>query len=211
MRITRDQVIAALVRLYPAAWRREYGDELIGVLAARPLTLRVVLDVAASAARERARAPEPATILGIASMLVVCAGFVLTPGRYGVNWPAVVRPTGITFPTVTVTVVASDVYAVLLIACGCWTRLRGGAAARPGIAAMKTSLIAGLPVVAAGLLMTVGAIDVTFVPGAQAIDPAPIVMTIAPLLRLPESWIWGSVGGSLARWIEGVRRTETTR
>ncbi|HEX6473650.1 MAG TPA: hypothetical protein VF114_01020, partial [Candidatus Limnocylindria bacterium] len=45
-----------LLRSYPAAWRRRYGDELLDLLAEDPLTPRVVLDVAATGLRLRGRA-----------------------------------------------------------------------------------------------------------------------------------------------------------
>lgn len=45
-----------LLRSYPAAWRRRYGDELLDLLAEDPLTPRVVLDVAATGLSLRGRA-----------------------------------------------------------------------------------------------------------------------------------------------------------
>ena len=36
---------ALLLRLYPKTWRRRYGEELEGLLAGRPLTLSLTLDV----------------------------------------------------------------------------------------------------------------------------------------------------------------------
>lgn len=189
----------ALVRLYPAAWRREYGDELIEILVSRPLTARVVLDLLWNAGAQRATAPAPSTILGIASMLVVLAGFVLTPTRYGSAATAVLRPTSMTFPTIVVTFLASELYIWLLIACGCWTQRRYQVTAtRAGVAAMRMSLIAGSPVVIAGLLLAFGALDITFL-GLTDLRPSPFAMTMAPLARLPENWIWGAVGGWLGR------------
>ncbi len=44
-----------LLRLYPAAWRKEYGEEFAEMLASRPLTFRIVADVLASAIRQRLR------------------------------------------------------------------------------------------------------------------------------------------------------------
>jgi hypothetical protein len=38
-----------LLTLYPAAWRERYGDEMAALLAAQPLTLRLVLNLIAGA------------------------------------------------------------------------------------------------------------------------------------------------------------------
>jgi hypothetical protein len=38
--MTKEQVVAALVRLYPAAWRREYGEELTEILHHSPAAAR---------------------------------------------------------------------------------------------------------------------------------------------------------------------------
>jgi hypothetical protein len=51
-----DRRRRALLRCYPAAWRRRYGDELFDLLAEGPLTPRVVLDVAATGLNLRVRA-----------------------------------------------------------------------------------------------------------------------------------------------------------
>ena len=71
--MTKDWLIAALLRIYPAAWRREYGAELTAILQGRPLGLRVMTDVLWNGLRLRVRAAEPSTILGLASMLFMLA------------------------------------------------------------------------------------------------------------------------------------------
>jgi hypothetical protein len=95
---------------------------------------------------------------------------------------------------------------------------------------MKISLIAGLPIMAAGVLMLLGVMQATVLgPGDTPTTfrehgfaftyysqhthaPAPLSVLLAPLARLPESWIWGSVGGVLGRWISCRRaRGLTTR
>jgi len=200
--MTRQLIAEALLRIYSAAWRREYGDELMDILVERPMTIRIVTDVISAALLHRARTAAPSTVLGLASMLVVFAGVVLTPTRYGSSATAVLTPASIAFPTFTVTFVASEVYAVLLIVCGWWTRRRFGYSPRScGLAAMWMSLIAGLPVIVAGVLLALGAIDVTFVSAGSA-RPLPLAAIIAPIARLPEAWIWGALGGSVGkRWL----------
>jgi len=44
-----------LLRAYPRAWRERYGDELLALLEAEPLTWRVRVNVAAAGVRERLR------------------------------------------------------------------------------------------------------------------------------------------------------------
>jgi hypothetical protein len=201
--------VSLLLRIYPASWRGEYGAELMDILVARSLTFRVVGDVVRHGLWQRVRSAEPSVLLGLASMLVVLAGFVLTPTNYDQQWTGVLRPTGITFPTVTVTFMASEVYAFLLIGCGCWTHLRYGVTPRrAGVAAMKMSLIAGIPVMFAGALMALGLLDIVIYPsyGTQRYVPFSLVIMIAPLLRLPESWIWGWVGAQIGRRIARWRQ-----
>lgn len=53
--MNRDESARALLRLYPAAWRERYGDELLALIDESGLTLRIVLDVLLAAAVERVR------------------------------------------------------------------------------------------------------------------------------------------------------------
>jgi hypothetical protein len=198
---TKQRIVTALLRLYPAAWRAEYGPELTDILLARPLSPSVIGDVLWSGLRHRAQAVEPATILGLASMSVVLTGFVLTGGTYGRNWMAVLQPTSRTLPPVTVTFLGTELYVLLLVGCGCWTHLRyGGKVSRSGVAAMTMSLLAGLPVMVGGVLMTCGVFDVKFL-GPDLPPVSPLAIQISPLARLPEFWIWGALGGLLGQWI----------
>ena len=190
----RQRLARALVNLYPADWRREYGDELFDLLAARPLTWLVAADVLWNGARLRIRFAEPSTMLGFASMLVVLAGFVIPPFRYSSSVTDVLRPSHMTFPSIVVTFMVSQVYIVLLMMCGWLTARRHPCEAnRGGLAAMRMSLIAGAPVLIAGLLLAIGAIGVT-VTGMGGIHPHPIDVIAAPLARLPEAFLYGSIG-----------------
>ena len=49
-----------LLRCYPAAWRRRYGNELLDLLSEDPITPRVVIDVAATGLTLRGRAARSA-------------------------------------------------------------------------------------------------------------------------------------------------------
>jgi len=199
-------IASTFLRLYPKRWRREYGAELLDVVLARPLTIRAVADLAWNGLRQRGRNAEPSTILGLASMVAVSSGIVIAGGSYAQDWTAVVRPSSMTFPTITVTFLASNLYGFLLMACGGWTAVRSKVTAREaGLAAMRMSLFAGAPVILGGALLAMGMIDIRFVDPVRDLAPNPWAMMIAPLARLPESWLLGAFGGQVARWT--VRRS----
>jgi hypothetical protein len=202
----RRFIAALLLRSFPTRWRREYGEELADIISARPLSARVVADVATSGLRQRARAASPSTILGVLSMLLVSSQFVVEPSGW---WPAAVRPSGMTFPTLRITLVSSELYVYVGIACGYWTEVRApGAASRAGLAAMRMALIACSPVLVIGLLILAGLLDPdisglagrTFVPSSEA-------MILSALAALPPFWIWGTGGAWLRHW--GNRRRES--
>jgi hypothetical protein len=205
----KQWIVTALLRLYPAAWRSEYGPELTGILLARPLGPRVIGDVLWSGFRRRGQAAEPSTILGLAAMLVVLSGFVLTGGAYGRTWMMLPQSSSRTFPPETA--LASGFFVFLLTACGCWTHLRhGGKARRAGMAAMRMGFIAGLPIMLAAVLMMFGLFDLRFV-GSRLPPPAPWEVLISPLARLPEFWIWGALGGLLGKRIARERQRAAIR
>jgi hypothetical protein len=207
MIMNRDRMVAALLGLYPAAWRREYGAELTGILMARPLGPRVIADVAANGLWQRGRAAEPSTILGLAAMLLVLSSFVRNGVSYGRTWTAWLGPSPRTFPPVMA--LASGLFVFLLVVCGCWTHLRHGTtASRSGLATMRMGLIAGIPIMLAGAFLMSGLVELRFV-GPALPPPAPWAVLIAPLARLPEFWIWGAFGGQLGKWI--VRRGRAVR
>jgi hypothetical protein len=51
-----DRLARALLRLYPREWRERYGDEFLGLIDETGLTWRSVVNVAAGAVAQRARA-----------------------------------------------------------------------------------------------------------------------------------------------------------
>jgi hypothetical protein len=225
------RLIRGLLRLYPAAWRREYGAELAEVLASRPLTLRTCANVAWSALRQQKRDAPPGTLVGLAFMLllawtIVSNVWVLGPGnRTGGYTTSVLRDSSITFPPVLAWPFTAEPYILILLACGCWSQLRRGRSlAQCGVAAVRLCAIAGLPIVLLGLLIVVGVIDFRIVgPNAPAHGPAsslayahftthtrapsPWLVMAAPLFRLPEAWLWGMAGGALGRAVNRRRRS----
>lgn len=202
----RTWVIALLLWLYPAAWRRQYGGELRDVLERTPLTFATAVDVVHAAAWQHLRSLTPGTILGLACIVLFLAGVVLTPTGYASGGTALVRPSNITFPSIKVTLFESEIFAILLMACGCWTQLRRGRGTARAAAWM--TVVAGLPISMLGLAMWLGLATVQMTPAGvsdHSVTPYALNMMIAPLLRAPESAIWGLVGGGIGRWLSRRR------
>jgi hypothetical protein len=219
----KDRIIAMLLRVYPASWRAEYGSELQELMRVRPLSLRTVVDVIRNGLLQRMHTAEISTLLGLVTMLVIIGGLVwniAAPLPYGFGWTALLQDSSITLPRVVVKLFRSEVYVWLLILVGCLTHLQhGGTAAQSGKAAVKVTLLAGLPVMVAGVLMLFGILRVislgpadmpttfqqhgfayTYYSAEHALPGAWNVL-LAPLFALPQCWIWGVVGGGLGRWI----------
>ena len=228
----KTKLVSALMRLYPKAWRNEYGAELVAMLQARPLTARVCSDVVRSAMWQRMRAIEVPTWVGVGLMLMTIAAIV---------WDIVAAPPYAWSPGQSMSEqpklpehiellqrpLHSEFYVLVLAAVGFWTALRGNRS--PGWAAVRVSTIASVPLVLIGLLMLFGVLDFvelspgqtlalfdqrgisyTFYKGLQQIPgPAPIVLVLSPLLRLPGAWLWGVVGGGIANWVSRARRRQT--
>ena len=200
-----QRIVKALLHLYPAAWRREYGAELSDVLLSQPLGARVIADVLLSALGQRVRSAEPWQILGAVSLLYIVGDVVWSgvagEGPHG-GLTALVQPSGITFPTYKVAPLKSDLYALLLMACGFWTHWRQcGTLSRAGVAAIKMTMLVGFPIFVAGLLMLTG--DRSAAPSALEVMAAPMVM-------LPQHWLYGCVGAWVARLLRFARRRLTT-
>jgi hypothetical protein len=195
--MTRRRLAEALLRIYPAAWRREYGEELFDILISRPLTWRIAADVLGAGLRERIRAPEPATVLGAATAAVLLSQVVLTAAGYRTPATAMLRSTDMTFPTVAAAFMVSPVYTWLLIACGWWTAHRhpGYSAKRCAVATMRMSLIGGIPVLVAGVLLAADTITWTQL-GLGDVSPMSLAVMVAPLARLPEAWLYGWMGAA---------------
>jgi hypothetical protein len=221
-------LVRLLLRIYPPAWRREYGAELRHVVAQRPLTPNAVIDLVWNGVRERVHDADSGTLLGIVTMLFVLAGVISNIAGWARPVGAIgraLRDSSMTLPSVAVATFETNLYALTLILCGCWTHLRSGA--RPsesGMAAVRLGAIAGIPVMAVGLSILAGVIHLRVVgpsgplPYAgsgwaytyftsDAHAPSWLAVFTAPLLRLPLAWIYGWIGGQMARVI--VRRGNT--
>lgn len=207
--ISRGAAARLLVASYPSVWRREYGLELADILTSRAITPAIAVDVVWNGCWQRARFSKPSTILGLASVVLILVFFVMMPGA-GRQWTALLQPVATSFRPMTMRFVLAEIYVLGMVACGCWTYLRDrGPLMRSGTAAMRMSLVAGLPIVICALLMLSGFMDLLF-PTPQRVRPLPWLMLVSPLLRLPEACVWGLVGGWLGRWLSRGSRVVTT-
>jgi len=219
----KNRIIAALLRVYPASWRAEYGPELAELMRTRALSLRILGNVLWNGLRQRMRTTEVSTVFGVTMMLVILGALlwnIVAPLPYGSGWTAVVQDSRITFPRVVVRPLRSEFYVWLLILIGCFTHLRhGGTAAQSGMAAVKASFLAGLPILVAGVLMLFGILKIVSLGPAdmpstfqqhgfaytyyseELQSPSSLNILLAPLFALPQCWIWGALGGALGRWI----------
>ena len=148
-------IIAVLLSVYPAGWRREYGLELRHMLHSRSLTAAVAGDVFRNGLWQRLRAPELSTRFGLAmALLILCLYIwnIVAPLSDGHNQAALL----LQYPS------ASYIYVGLLVACGCLTRLQDPRK-NPGRAAAKASFIASIPTMLVGLLVLFGVIEVSVV------------------------------------------------
>ena len=99
----RPRIIRGLLRLYPSAWRAEYGGELGALLSRIFLTPSVVVNVIVSATRERLRSDAIWKICGICLFAWTTLGIALNNTApisqknyewYGHLWSIIVLVTG---------------------------------------------------------------------------------------------------------------------
>ncbi len=135
---------ARLMRIYPASWRRRYGEELEGLIVEASdgdrIPWRTRLDVALAGGGERLGAfgfgsgSSPRRQVRGSALLVLCAWalFVvggITVGKFSEHWEAATPQAGQSLP--------STAFTVLMVAAACGTVLvlGGVAAAVPGFIA----------------------------------------------------------------------------
>ncbi len=210
MSAMKRALVAILLRLYPARWRREYGAEFSGVLAARPLGPAALFDVFRSAIGQQLRIGEPWLIVGAPLLILNLAAVVqniFNPWTYEDS--ALIASWGergwFWLPTLCV---------------GCWTVLRRPGQRSGAVAAMKTALLSSRPISAMAVFAAFGVLRIitlgpgnlpgTFSQHGLAItlyDSAgrPTHLTpifLLPFLNLPFAALGGWAGGLLARlWL----------
>jgi hypothetical protein len=222
-------LVSWLMRLYPKAWRKEYGAELSDMLRARPLTVRVCIDVVRSGMWQRTRRIETPTWVGLGLMLAMSGAiaanivdpppYVWAPGQSISEQPEladqvqlVQRPMG------------SELFVLVMAGIGFWSSLRGKP--HPARVAIRVWLIASIPIAAIGVLMLSGALAyIELLPGQTPLPfndrglvyivykaplgiptSAPVAFLLSPLLRLPGACLWSVVGAWLGQKSSSWRR-----
>jgi hypothetical protein len=218
-----------LLRLYPKAWRAEYGAELSEMLRARPLTAGIVFDVARSAVWQRTRATQVPTWVGLGLMLAVTGAvaanivapppYVWAPGQSVSEQPALADQVKLVQRPM-----RSELFVLVMAGIGVWSAFCRKP--QPGRAAIRVWLIASIPIAAIGVLMVTGVLgSIELLPGETPLPfdergavyvvykaplgipaPAPVAFLLSPLLRLPGACLWSIVGSSLGRKLAGWYR-----
>jgi len=80
------KVIKLLLHAYPAVWRGSYGEELVGLLEERPMTLTVVRNVLQNGLLQRARDARAWQLGSIALVIWLIAGTSLNSIRVFPQW-----------------------------------------------------------------------------------------------------------------------------
>ena len=172
-------LVSLLMRLYPRAWRKEYGTELGDMLRARPLTARVCSDVVLSAMWQRARAVDLATWVGLGFMLAISGAiaanivdpppYVWAPGESISEQPELADQVKLVQRPM-----RSELFVLVMAGIGFWSAL--SPKPRPARAAIRVWLIASIPLATIGVLMLTGVVSLvlavallaTLIPAARA-------------------------------------------
>ena len=112
----KHRLVTVLLGIYPARWRREYGGELKDLLLTGPLGLGTIGDVVSSGVCQRLRSLEPATVFGLVAMaaiLMTLSWNIVAPQPYGTGWTTLLEPSDMTFPTIRIRPLVSELYAAL--------------------------------------------------------------------------------------------------
>lgn len=146
MNTLKEQIVAALVGLYPRRWKREYGTEFADVLIRRPLGPFAVFNILWNALRQQLRLGEPWLMVGIPWLLLNIYGHlwnILYPVPYAAepprNW-----------------LVTRAIAGLIPFAIGYWTVLRDPIDGHGGRAAMKYLLLTRWPICVLAVLWGLG-------------------------------------------------------
>jgi hypothetical protein len=189
-------IARVLVRLYPAAWRAEYGQEFADLLMARLMSPRAVANVLSSAVRQHVRSGAPWLLVGLPLAFFSLLGYA---------FPACTPPAS---PAVSWGII------VILAGAGAWSAVRRGNAG--GGAAVKAALLWRAPGFTVAVLAALGILPImvfgprTFPnPGlaiAWTCEATPFSSwalirfhVLVPLLELPFIGVLGWFGGLLGR------------
>jgi hypothetical protein len=205
--------VAALVGMYPARWKREYGDEFRDVLMRRPLDAATAFDAVWNALRQQARSGDIWIVAGLPLLAWNLAGIVHSTLYGGAYIWVIGYPLGAVNPAEIVHTILyggghiPDAFGIhrptpplgllLPLTVGYWTVSRDPFYGRGGRAAMKNILLIYWPFFIVGPLYGLGILKV-IVSGARAWVSWSYLFTL-PLFQLPWCAALGWLGGLLAR------------
>jgi hypothetical protein len=199
----KPRIVRGLLRLYPAGWRAEYGEELGALLSDRPITLSIIVDVVVSATREHLKHDQVWKICGVCLFAWTLLGISLNNtaplSHESYEWYKKLWKLGI-------------------LLAGCLTVSRNRSAS-PTWAAVKAALLGLLPEVVALMLWAAGVFHplVTRAAGPYALVESRLAMVdmtfptvpqpsfgVVPLVIaviLVQACMIGFIGGLLGRLI----------
>jgi hypothetical protein len=189
-------LVSALIRLYPARWRAEYGAEFQEVLLRRPLGLRELLNVSANALRQQLRLGEPWLLLGVPFTALSIGGCL----RIVEGMPFAARVHDRNFAGASIALAA-------FFAVGYWTMWRNGS--RAGRAAIKFNLLAAAPYFLLGVAAEARLIPITTVDAGASEAYWRGVLLTAPFFQAFVSGGVGWLGGKAARLVRRPRNHTT--
>ena len=170
--------MSALVRLYPGAWRRRYGEEMEALLEARRPGARVRLDLLRGAfdawlhPESPSRVPAFASLVGGGLWTAIAAGVLALPTQ--ADWPGYV---------IEVVLPAAVAAMILLIATlGCVLRT-GDVGGRPRGLAVVVAVVGHVAWVATLLGTLIGVIDSATLAAAQSLAMLGAALVGLVLLR----------------------------
>jgi hypothetical protein len=219
--------MSGLLRLYPRAWRKRYGDEMASLLEERPPTARERLDLGRGAVDAWLHPPEPSRVPIVAALVggglwtVVASAVLLQPAPP--DWP------GYVLEVVPLAMLAATCLFVAAFGCG----LRAGEASSRALAVGGCLLVVGYvawigmlggtalgivsgPVLgAAQTLAMLGTIAIGLILVRARDEPVGwllLVATVAMLVPSTIGWLafgiaWTAIG--VAMWLDRQVRTGT--
>jgi hypothetical protein len=184
----------SLVRLYPPAWRRRYGDEMLALLEVVPLRARERLDLVRGALDAWLHPPTPSRVPAIAALAggglwtVAAAGVIAQP--VPPDWP------GYLAEIVVLTLAAAALLLVATLGCALRVGDDGGLGMRAGWTLTAIGFVAWLAVLA---VAAVGHADAATLAAAQTLAMVGATLVGIVLIRAGD-WPVGTlvVIGSVA-------------
>ena len=186
-----------LLCVYPRAWRERYGDELVALLEAEPLTWRVRMNVIGAGMRQRLRGPGRAELRMLwAWSLFVIGGMAFQ--KTSEHWQMVVPQADRAIPTA-----AFDIVQAAAVV--------GSAAVLGGVALMFPAFVRDLrsggwpavrrPIVVATTATTVGCCALI----AVALDHGVVAASVFVASALASLFAWTHAAGVAARRLPPLR------